>query len=285
MTTRKRLFVAALLCALSACSAARRDSVRAMNEGIQLAQAGRNHDAVDALERAMSIDPTNDQAAYNAALLHIKMQEYGLAKRALEDAIQANPERGGYYQRLGEVSVMLEDWGAAREAYQQAIEIEPDLFRPYYELGKVAEAMGEPQTALQRYNEAIEKNPRFVDAYSALGYLYSEYEFEPQAIQVLQAGLQVCLEDTGEEAELHALLGQVHLDQDSYEQAIASFRESLSIAPGRPSALFGLGEAYFLNDDGEEAARFFQRFVDVAGEEHASRVGYAQRRIGELAVH
>lgn len=268
------------------CSRARVESIGQMNEGVGLAQAKRYVDAVKSLERATAIDPTNDQAFYNLALVHIELRSFERAKQDLQQAITITPEVAGFHEKLGTVMIQLEDWNGAKEAFERAIELDPDIFKAYFKLGQVLERLENPQDALRRYTEAIEHGPRFLEAYSALGRLYADLGYLDQAAQVLQSGLQVAMEGTEERASLHHLLGTVYQQQRHFDQAIEQFRAALAIVPGMRDALFSIGWTYALNDNREEARRFLKKFVDVAGSDAPPHYLKAARdRLGELGVN
>ncbi len=275
------------------CSRARVESISAMNEGIVYAQSQRTIDAIKKLERATAIDPSNDQAFYNLALVHIESRSFERAKDALRQAITVNGEVAGYHEKLGTVYTQLEepDWNAAKEAFEAAIAKDPELFKAYFKLAQVHEELEEPQDALQRYTECIEHGPRFVEAYAALGRLYAtprypDLHYYDQAVQVLESGLEVAMQGTEEEARLHHLLGTVYQDQGQFDAAIREFRAALAVVETMPDALFSLGMAYAHTGDREEGRRFLKKFVDSAGENvppHYRKA--AQDRLIELGVN
>ena len=89
---------------------------------------------------------------------------------------------------------------------------------------QIHERMDDPQNALQRYTQAIQRGPRFLEAYTELGRLYADLGFLDHASRVLQAGLEVAIPNTQEEANLHYMLGTIFQQQRNYDQAIAQFR-------------------------------------------------------------
>lgn len=267
------------------CSRARVESMNQMNEGVVMAQQKRFVDAVKALERATAIDPTNDQAFYNLALVHIELRKFERAKQDLQRAISVNGEIAGYHEKLGTVAMELDDWAGAKSAFEAAIAADPALFKAYYKLAQVHEELDEQQEALQRYTESIQNGPRFLEAYSALGRLYADLGYLDQATQVLQSGLQVAMPGTEEEARLHHLLGTVYQQQRNFDGAVEEFRAAVDIVPGMPEALFSLGWTYALQDNREEGRRFLQKYVDVAGADAPAHYLKAARdKLGELTV-
>ncbi len=277
--------VAILVLQGSNCSRARVESMTAMNEGVGLAQQMQYIDAVKKLETATAIDSTNDQAYYNLAMVHIELRAFDRARDDLQHAIAANGEIAGYHEKLGTVILQMDepDLDAAKQAFQKAIELDPELFKAYYKLAQIHERQDDPQTALTRYTEAIKRGPRFLEAYSELGRLYADLGFLDHASRVLQAGLQVAIPRTQEEANLHYLLGSIFQQQKTYDRAIAEFRAALAVIPTMRDALFALGWTYSLVDNREEARRYLQKFVDVAGPDTpAHYTQAAQSRLSAL---
>jgi tetratricopeptide (TPR) repeat protein len=146
----------------------------------------------------------------------------------------------------------------------------------------VHERLDDPQNALTLYTQAIQHGPRFLEAYSELGRLYADLGFLDHASRVLAAGLEVAIPQTQEEANLHYLLGSIYQQQHNYDRAIAEMRAALAIVPGMRDALFALGWTYSLVDNREEARRYLQKFVDVAGPDTPAH--YTQAAQSRLAA-
>jgi tetratricopeptide (TPR) repeat protein len=217
------------------------------------------------------------------AIVHMEMRKYDRARDDLQKGIAISPSSASYQEKLGTVLMELKDWAQAKPALEKAITLEPDLFKAYYKLAQVDEQLDDQQNALKHYSEAIEKGPRFLEAYSALGRLYADLGYLEQSAQVLNEALKVALKGTEEEAQVHHLLGTVLQQQKKYDQAIAEFKAALDVVPGMRDALFSLGWTYSLKGNKEEAKRFLQKFVDVAGAEApAHYVKAAHDKLSEM---
>jgi tetratricopeptide (TPR) repeat protein len=274
----------ALLLASLGCSRARVESMNLMNEGVELAQQRQYSLAVDRLERAGSMDPSNDQVFWNLAIVHMEMQKFSAARDDLQKAIAINPKVAGYHEKLGTVQIELKDYAGARQALEKSISLDPGLFKAYYKLAQVLEQLDDEQNALRRYTEAIEKGPRFLEAYAALGRLYADLDYLDQAVQVFSGALQVAQKDTEEEANIHHLLGTVYQQQNKYPDALREFKEALRIAPGKQDALFSLGWTYALVNERDEAKRYLKKYVDVAGSQAPPHyVKAARDKLAELS--
>lgn len=252
-----------LLC--TSCSRARVESINAMNQGVELAQQKQGIQAIEKFERAAVLDPTNDQAFWNMAIVHMELQKYARAKDDLERAIALNPNVAGYHEKLGTVKIELKDWAAAKQALEKALSLEPGLFKAHYKLAQVLEQLDDEQNALKHYTDAIRKGPRFLEAYSALGRLYADLGYSDQAIQVLQSALQVVQKGSEEEASVRHILGTVYQQKRQFAQAIQEFRAALQITPGLSEAMFSLGWTYGLEGEKEEARRYLKKYVDASG--------------------
>lgn len=275
----------ALTMGASSCSRARVESVAAMNEGLVMAQQRRQLEAIQKLEQAGSIDPTNDQAFYNLAMVHLDLRDFPKARESMERAIQANGQVANYHYKLGSILLQLEepDLQGAKAAFERCIALDPSLFKAHFKLGQVLVRLGEEQAALERLTEAVRRGPRFIEGYTELGRLYADLGFLPQAIQVLRSGLEVAIPGSDEKAQLHYVLGTIYQQQRSYDQAIEQFKAGLAIVPGMGDALFALGWTYGLVGNREEGRRFLQKFLESAGPDTPANYTQAAReRISQL---
>jgi len=267
-----------------------------MNNGVNAFMERRYQVATEELQRATVVDPTNDEAFYSLAQVHMELDRFEQAEESIEQAISINGEVAAYHEKLGTIRQFRDDYSGASEAFERAIALDSNLFKAYFKLGQVLEAQAQDagqtqenvrgfnQQALQRYSEAIEDGPRFMEAYIALGRLYYDLRFYDQAASVLGSGLEVALDGTEEQANLHHILGTVHAQQGQTEDAIGEFQAALEITPSHADALFSIGWAYSLTGDRDEARRYLKKYISVAGREGPSAYIQAARdRMGDLA--
>ncbi len=265
------------------CSRTRVESINRMNEGVVLAAQKQYVQAAEKLESATAVDPTNDQAYWNLAIVHMEMHKFERAREDLQRAIDVNGDVAGYHEKLGTVLMELENWEGAQRAFARAIELDEGLFKAHYKLAQVHERLDNPQEALREYTLAVQTGPRFIEGYRSLGRLYADLDYLDEAVQVLQSGLQVVIEGTEDEAHLHHLLGTVFQQQGDYDAAVREFRAALGLMPSLREALFALGWTYSLQDNREEARRYLKRYVDTAGGDAPSHyIKAARDRLNDL---
>jgi tetratricopeptide (TPR) repeat protein len=157
------------------------------------------------------------------------------------------------------------------------------LFKAHFKLGRCSEGLEDSQSALYQYTDAIKTGPRFLPSYSALGRLYADLRYPDNAAQVLSEALKVAMPGTEEEANIHHLLGTVYQQQRKFDEAIAEFQAALAIVPGMGDALFSLGWTYALQGNDEEAKRYLDKYVMMAGTDAPEHyVKAARDRLAEL---
>ena len=281
--TAGKIGMLALVLALGAgCSRANVESIDHMNKGVTLATQKQFLEAVEQLERATAIDPNNDQAFFNLAIVHMEMRKYERAKEDLTRAIAVAPNSAAYQEKLGTVLIEVKDWSGARKAFEKTIELEPGLFKAYYKLAQVLEELDDQQSALERYTAAIEKGPSFLPAYNALGRMYADLGYLDHAVQVCQSALKVAQVGSEESAKIHSLLGTVYQQQQKFDEATQEFRAALEIVPTMRDAVFSLGWTYALQGNKEEAKRYLKKFLAVAGDAPQHYQKAARDKLSEL---
>jgi len=102
------------------------DQVVAYNlEGSIAYRMDKFDDAVDALSKALTINPDYPSALKNRALTYSKQEKYDLAKADLDRLAPMAPQDGQVHGMLGDANLALDDFPAAIRAYEQARKLIP----------------------------------------------------------------------------------------------------------------------------------------------------------------
>jgi len=283
--SKKLVWAICTLAALSTgmkCSREHVQSVEMMNKCVEFHSRQLYPQAIRDCSKAVSLDPENEKAQHNLAIVYIATKEYEQAARHLQRAIALNSKEAIYHYQLGEVYQWMENYEQAAAALEQAIQVDGSLFKAHYRLGRVYEALGEPEKAMRKYTDSLMQNGKFFDSYRELGSIYLDYHFLGQAEQVFREGLKA-LEGRGEEmAVLHHLLGAVFAERKDYENAVKHFRQAMEINPDMEDAMFSLGWAYSYTNK-ETAKVWLRRFVEQAGQDtRPDYLAAANARLAEI---
>ncbi|MBZ5505966.1 MAG: tetratricopeptide repeat protein [Acidobacteriia bacterium] len=156
----------------------------------------KKHDAkasIDEFKRATKLDPWYGQAYLLLGLAQMQLQQWNDAQWAFEEAAKVEPGNAKAYLGAGSALNEQKDYVAAQKALQRSLEIRPDSAEAHYELARSLWGLGKWQTAEPHLRQAIELNKDY--------------------------------------AGPHALMGNVFLQQEDPEAALAEFEECLRLDP------------------------------------------------------
>src|SRR6187455_3383135 len=94
----------------------------------------KNDKALDVLETAAKIDPTNDRIYYNMALLYNEMNNKAAAERSFAKAVQLRTQNPRVYYNYGLLLNEIKKFKEAETVLQKGISIDPSSAEMYYAL-------------------------------------------------------------------------------------------------------------------------------------------------------
>jgi len=286
-----------------------RAAVLDIADGDELFAQGKLTQAIEAYDRAIQKEPTNDVPYIRQSRLLVYTRDTG---KAVEQAAQAvvinpnNPENLAYYCRALDWEAM---YAEAFDACSCAIELAPDYAEGYAFLAEVYADLGNWRLAQSNADLALEANFQSMDAQHNMGYAlevqgrYAEAaEFYENAIQ-LAPNLAPLYVDAGRiyhngladyetaidrfkkaiklspfDPEAYDLLGWSYYFNGEYVRAIDAFEQSLSLDPAyvnpyrRESAWGHLGTLYYTRQNFEEATEYLTKAVELGESEFLRRV-------------
>ena len=230
------------------------------NMALSLASRGRLADAVPLLHRVLKIDPENGRAAYNLALITLRLKQYQEAVEAFQVARKVpEPAAPPETMALGEATALFK-LGRYAEAKNLLIkssacsEVASCLL-----LGSSQALSNDLPAAVRTFQTAVRLAPQSPDPYFRLALAFLQGKRDDEAKDTLAVGLEAIPNSA------LLLYGQAifyeHLG--SYEQAIDSAMRSIQEAPSRPDvwSLFGNLRAH--QGQVAEAEKAFQRALQL----------------------
>lgn len=261
-------------------------------------QTGRTSDAIDAIQKAVQISPTDTEALNNLGNMLRETGRFEEAQRSCKQAITLNPDFAEAHNNLG---VTLQELGRLEEAqlsYRRAIALKPDFVEAHSNLGGTLRGLGRLEEAELSCRQVIALESGSVSisdsafAHSDLGMMLRELgRFEEAQLSYRQAielkpdfagahnGLGGTLRDLGrlEEAQLsfrqaialdsgfalaHSNLGVTLKDLGRFEEAQRSCRHAIALNPDFAGARYNLGILLFESKQYSAAAEQFE-LVDI----------------------
>src|SRR6202140_1732270 len=192
----------------------------------------------------------------------LKAHRYELAVNEFRTALLYSRDNYTYQLDLAEALIGLKRTNEAYAYLANLWEREPENGLVNLELARIAVKRGDTEKALRYYHNAIyaiwpgdqevqRRNARL----ELIGYLLS-INAKTQA----QAELIALAENLGDDPAMHARVGDLFMQAQDYEHALAEYRQSLKLDRHNPAALAGAGRAAF------ELGRYdlAQRYLEAA---------------------
>jgi tetratricopeptide (TPR) repeat protein len=152
----------------------------------------KTHDArasIDEFKRAIKLDPWYGQAYMLLGLAQMQLQQWSDAQWAFEEAAKVEPGNAKAYLGAGSALNEQKNYVEAQKALQHSLEIRPDSAEAHYELARCLWGMGKWQTAEPHVRQAIALNRDYAGPHALMGNIYLQRE-DPEAAL---AEFQECL--------------------------------------------------------------------------------------------
>lgn len=194
--------------------------------GFSLFQQGMSQAAVEALEKALSLDPKHAKAHNNIALASIDLGELELAEAHYREslAVEAQPS---IHNDLGFVLERQGLYEEAEEHYRAALALDPASASAHFNLAAALARRGELGAAERHFRAALSAGPS-ARAGAGLGIVLGRQGRVDDAI----AQLRLAIEADPNDPAAHEALGSILLEQGRLEEAASSYRQLARISPG-----------------------------------------------------
>jgi tetratricopeptide (TPR) repeat protein len=251
--------------------------------------------AVEAYEKAISIDPSNYRDSFGLAMAYIKLDQPQKAAAPLVQCTQQNPDFPDAFYNLGLVYEALGILDKAADAYQNFIKINPGpAWTGYSQLGSVYNKLGQYDKAIAAFQEVIKSNPSDLKANYNLAYAYdmsSEFSqaamiykkligLNPDDAKTYYGRLFLLYDKAGDYANAIETckilisqapdnhenlfnLGIIYLKKRDYQNALESFQKALTLKPNFDKAYYNIGLVYYSQEKFAEAADAFNKFIQL----------------------
>jgi tetratricopeptide (TPR) repeat protein len=142
----------------------------------------KKHDAkasIDEFKRATKFDPWYGQAYLLLGLAQMQLQQWSDAQWAFEEAAKVEPGNAKAYLGAGSALNEQKDYLAAQKALQHSLEIRFDSAEAHYELARSFWGLGKWQMAEPHLRQAIALNKDYAGPHALMGNIFIQRE-EPE---------------------------------------------------------------------------------------------------------
>lgn len=225
--------------------------------------------AVDALRRAITLNPKDENNYLDFANLCINHRDYddglkviGVALQTLPDSYRLTFERGILY-------AMEDRFDLAEQDFRRSAMLAPASNFGYVGMGVTYLETGDASKAIDLLHQRLKQSPN--DA--SLLYLLGEALIrngatvgEPQYAEA-QSSLEKSVRLNPGLCLPHVALGEIYIDENRFKDAVVQFEKARAIDPKEKSAYSHLAVAYRHLGDTQDARRTLETLKDIDQQE------------------
>lgn len=190
------------------------------------------------------------------------------AEQIAREALKAEPRHPGLFRILGYALLMQNRAQDAVAALEPAVHGSHD---PELEtqFAIALQQAGQHEDAMHRLKRAVKRKPPYAPAFHELGCLLASMKRYDEAIATFKGGLEIAPMTP----ELSIQLGYAYLNNASFTDAKIAFDRALNISPGSHDARFGMAIAYQELGEFEQAAEELRRCLRTKPDDPAALLG------------
>jgi tetratricopeptide (TPR) repeat protein len=194
--------------------------------GTVYAGSGSYETAVAEFERALDIEPTNDNAYRELGFAYERLNKLTEAEKTYQRAIALRPEYWASYNWLGAFYYNRARYEDAAKEFQRVVDLAPDSFRGYSNLGATLNELGRYESAIETLQRSIVIRPT-AGAFSNLGNAYFYSKRFAESVEPYEAAVKI----EGNDYRLWRNLGDAYYWAPGRRaEAPAAYRQAISLA-------------------------------------------------------
>ncbi len=227
------------------------------NLGSVYADVGNLNMSMQALERAVLINPTLPESRTNLAGVYMRQGRTQDALVQYQMAVQQNPNDPLIHLNLGGAYAGLNRSLEAINSLQQALILDPNCVLAYRNLASVFTRQGRYTEALSELQNAVRLNPDNAQIHGQLGDVY--YRRHETRLAIAELTKALSLQRDYVEALIE--LGQCYEEIGQTSDAIEAYKKAVALRPENVDALQALGNIYFKQKNYDIAVECFSKAV------------------------
>ncbi|MEO5351703.1 MAG: tetratricopeptide repeat protein [Magnetococcus sp. XQGC-1] len=235
------------------------DLARAIQEALQIHQAGQL-DAAEAIYRkVLTIQPENPDALHLLGFICHQRNQAELAAELVGKAVALQPDRTIFLNNYGIILTSLGRREEAMECYRRALRIQPDFYMALGNLGGCLADLGQREESIDCYQRALAANPNGIEVLNSLGNVL----LKAGRYQEAMASYQKAITIQPNYADAYNGMGTALRDSGQFEESIAWFHKGLQIHPNHYDMHTGLGNALLAYGKPEAALTCYEQAIRI----------------------
>lgn len=227
--------------------------------GSLLDEMQQSQEAIDFLEKAVTMKPDSAEAWNALGLAAGSLQQYERACECFKRALEINPEFAGAHVNWGSILAKAGQLDEARQHYQSALKLKPNYMAAYHNLGRLLNNEGKISEAVSNYTAAVVQNPDDPIAHYNLGNVLATAGQVTQALDHYAQAVRL----NPSFSQARTRLGYELARQGNDSQALVQFQEAVRVDSNNAEAHFNLGVSFAKQQDYARAVEHFQEVLRI----------------------
>ena len=207
-----------------------------LNTGIAYQSLGRREEGFELIEKAAQLAPHRPDIQFNFANILLQLQKYERGIEVLKKLISDAPQFIQAYHSLASVYAYLSKKSEVIQTYESALKLFPSDLNTQILYGNYLMEHGEVDKAIEVFLDSIEKNPTHFLPMMAVGKAYISAGKEQEGLSYLEKAYSLNPKDFN----TNKLLGEINESLGRTADAEKYFKNALAIKPDDPDALFSV---------------------------------------------
>jgi len=198
--------------------------------------------------------------AYRRGLKFAEQKKWRESEEALGEAIQLEPGRAEYHDRLGQTLHGAKKYHEAVVAYREATALDSENADYWNRLGVALSKRNEKQKAIVAYQHALKLDSDNSLFHYNLGLVLFQTKSLPEA----EGSLQRAIHWDSENAAAYFQLGKLYSTQKEYKEAETMYRKAIEIKPKSAKYHNRLGNLLYRREEFQQAEVEYRAAVRLA---------------------
>lgn len=193
---------------------------------------------------------------------YMQDENYEMAVKAFNDAIEAEPDNPVGYINFGHVLAHLNEDMRAKDFYEKALELDPKAATAYYGLGNLLFEKAQYKQAIRQYTKAIDLGLTEADVYFMIGFSHVKREDFKLALPFLMRASELSPSDS----DIAMQYGLALAELSQLEEAYQVFDGIYKSYPTHADALYNRALCDLFLENTDQAIKDLNHVLDLEPE-------------------
>jgi tetratricopeptide (TPR) repeat protein len=240
--------------------------------------------AIEALRRAIELDPENDDNYLDFANLCIEHRDFANGLKVMEVGLKVHPKSSRLIFERGVLYAMEDEFDRAEQDFEESARLAPATNFGFVGMGVTYLETGNAAKAIELLRQRLKQKPNDASLLYLLGEALMRNGAQPgdNPYREAQSAFERSIQFNGSLCLPHVALGEIYIDEGRFKDAVDQLEKARAIDPKEKSAYSHLAVAYRRLGDKENARRTLEMLKDL----HEQEEGWMHNRMkaGEEGV-